>query len=95
VHGYLEMQPTLCAIQKVKSDMAPGKSDPGGGTEAPPRRNDLPPEIKKIIWPALQIGGLAGTSSGSFSVLYSFQLLLNPLYTGLTRANGWVSDIQC
>jgi hypothetical protein len=53
------MQPNICAIQKVKGDMAqpqPSRREP----EAPPRRRDLPPEILEIIGPALQVGGLSG-----------------------------------
>jgi len=53
------MQPNICAIQKVKGDMAQSQP-PKTGAEPPPRRNDLPPEILEIIWPALQVGGLSG-----------------------------------
>jgi hypothetical protein len=55
------MQPTPCAVQKVKDDMTdPGKPGASGGTESPRRRNGLPPEVLDIIWPALQVGGLSG-----------------------------------
>jgi hypothetical protein len=57
----LTMQPNICAIQKVKGDMA--QPQPSGTGGEPRRPNDLPPEILEIIWPALQVGGLSGMYS--------------------------------
>lgn len=60
------MQPTPCAIQKIKNDMTDtGKEGAvaaaSGRTEAPRRRkNDLPTEILDIIGPALKVGALSG-----------------------------------
>jgi hypothetical protein len=54
------MQPNACAIQKIKEDMAPGLQSGANGGGSPRRQNDLPLEIKEIIWPALQVGGLSG-----------------------------------
>jgi hypothetical protein len=84
------MQPTPCAVQKVKDDMSgPAKSGAGGGTEPPPRRNDLPPEIKEIIWPALQVGGLSGTFLPALLLIpKSLFPLLHSSMIFLTRANG-------
>jgi hypothetical protein len=56
----INMQPNACAIQKIKEDMAPGLQSGANGGGSPRRQNDLPPEIKEIIWPALQVGGLSG-----------------------------------
>ncbi|KAH8806365.1 hypothetical protein F5882DRAFT_391836 [Hyaloscypha sp. PMI_1271] len=55
------MQPNICAIQKVKGDMAQPQSS--SRETGPPQSSDkLPPEILEIIWPALQVGGLSGMS---------------------------------
>jgi hypothetical protein len=54
------MQPNACAIQKIKGDMTPGQQSGANKGGSPRRQNDLPPEIKEIIWPALQVGGLLG-----------------------------------
>jgi hypothetical protein len=54
------MQPNACAIQKIKGDNTPGQQSGANGGGSPQRQNDLPPEIKEIIWPALQVGGLSG-----------------------------------
>jgi hypothetical protein len=55
------MQPNACAIRKVREDMVPSEQS-GANGEPPGRRNDLPPEILEILWPALQVGGLSGMS---------------------------------
>jgi hypothetical protein len=73
------MQPNICAIQKVKGDMAqsqPSRRDP----EPPPRRNDLPPEILEIIWPALQVGGLSGMS---LNPIYYFELYRDTILSSI------------
>ncbi|KAL3417732.1 hypothetical protein PVAG01_10742 [Phlyctema vagabunda] len=49
------MQPNICTTKRVQDDMASSH-----GSKA--QRNDLPDEVKDIIWPALQLGGLAGAS---------------------------------
>ena len=55
------MQPNACAIRKVREDMVSSEQS-GANGEPPRRRNDLPPEILEIMWPALQVGGLSGMS---------------------------------
>jgi hypothetical protein len=64
------MQPNACAVQKIKEDMAPGQQSGANGGGSPQRQNDLPPEIKEIIWPALQVGGLSGTLQFIFTCSY-------------------------
>lgn len=61
------MQPTPCAVQKVRNDMHSSGSDPGKSgldkseeSKARQRRDELPPELVATIWPALQLGGLFG-----------------------------------
>ncbi len=55
------MQPNACAIRKVQEDMTKPSTESGANGGPPQHRNDLPPEIIEIIWPALQVGGLSGT----------------------------------
>jgi hypothetical protein len=75
------MQPNICAIQKVKGDMAesqPSRRDP----EPPRRRNDLPLEILEIIWPALQVGGLSGMSVNLIPYVEIYRhTILSSIYT--------------
>jgi hypothetical protein len=63
------MQPNACAIRKVKEDMTKPSAESGANGESPQRRNDLPPEIIEIIWPALQVGGLSGTFFASLDAV--------------------------
>jgi len=81
------MQPNACTIQKVKEDMAQGQQSGTNGGGSPRTQNDLPPEIKEIIWPALQVGGLSGMSGilvGAFAgVIRSNTPILFALASGI------------
>ena len=58
------MQPNACTVQKLKGDMAnPQQSGVNKDLSQRPR-DDLPPEILEIIFPALQVGGLVGMFVG-------------------------------
>jgi hypothetical protein len=48
------------------------RSPSGANGENPRPKNDLPPEILEIVWPAFQIGGLSGMLN--FLPLWSFDL---------------------
>jgi len=81
------MQPNACAIQKIKGDMTPGQQSGANEGASARKQNDLPPEIKEIIWPALQAGGLSGMSGilvGAFAgVIRSSTPILFALASGI------------
>ncbi|TVY24933.1 hypothetical protein LHYA1_G006249 [Lachnellula hyalina] len=66
----------------------PGASS-GGGTEPPPRRNGLPPEILDIIWPAIQIGGLSGVTGIIFGGFAGVARSSTPTLFALASGIQW------
>jgi hypothetical protein len=74
------MQPNACTVRKIKEDMAPGQESGANGGGSPRGQNDLPPEIKEIIWPALQVGGLTGTLQFIFIFTCPYPTLFSRTY---------------